>query len=77
MLGILKAEGNLEKLSIFSLNSNNWAAIATLTGNFQNNDDGIKGTIQLGTAWWFADTYTGNIMQIEKFAELSTLGINI
>ncbi|AHB36287.1 glucuronate isomerase [Spiroplasma apis] len=73
----LKQDNLLGKHLLFSLNRMNWNAIATLAGNFQDNEDEIKGKIQLGTAWWFADTFSGNKEQIITFAELQSLGVNV
>lgn len=77
MLDTLKKEDKLPRIVIFSLNELNWNAIATMAGNYQNNEENIKGWVQLGAAWWFADTYSGNKNQIIKFAELQSLGTNI
>ncbi|WP_342269068.1 glucuronate isomerase [Spiroplasma endosymbiont of Aspidapion aeneum] len=77
VLGTLKSEDKLPKMSLFSLNATNWMSIATIAGCYQENENGIKGKIQLGTAWWFADTLTNNTKQINDFAELQSLGVSL
>ncbi|MCL2567149.1 MAG: glucuronate isomerase [Alphaproteobacteria bacterium] len=64
--------GILPKTIIFSLNPADNAIIGTVIGCFQSHD--TKGRIQQGAAWWFNDTKTGMIEQIESIANLSVVG---
>ena len=56
-LDALEVEGNLPKTILYSLNPGDNYMLATMLGNFQG--DGIKGKIQLGSAWWFNDHLDG------------------
>jgi glucuronate isomerase len=47
-------------------------------GGFQHNDagkdaHGVKGKMQLGSAWWFCDHKNGMALQLETLAELGLL----
>ncbi len=56
-LGALEADGALPKTILYSLNTNDNAAIDTILGCFQN--DEAVGRIQHGSAWWFDDHFDG------------------
>jgi len=61
----------LPKTLVFSINPADNSAINTLAGCFTQ--DGIKGKVQQGSAWWFNDTYIGMQRQITDFAEAGVL----
>jgi len=63
----LNVKNLLPKTLIFSLNSIDNTAINTLAWCFS--EEGVKGKVQQGSAWWFNDTYTGMEQQIISFAE--------
>lgn len=64
----------LPKLIIYSLNPNDWFAIATGMGNFYNSyNNAMKQRIQLGCAWWFNDTEEGIKNQLRIVAQQSIL----
>ena len=66
------AQGDhLPKLLVYSLNPNDYMAIATVMGAFQG---GIRQRLSLGNAWWFNDTRTGIRKQLQVQAETSLLG---
>lgn len=67
----LSKQSALPKMVLFSLNPNDNAALASLTGCFQN---GAAGKIQHGAAWWFNDTKTGMEAQMVNLANMSLLG---
>lgn len=57
LLDTLEYEGALPKTILYSLNPADNYMLATMLGNFQGG--GIKGKIQLGSAWWFNDHLDG------------------
>ena len=61
----------LPRTIVYSLNPNDYMAIATDLGCFGGDD---RGQLQLGNAWWFNDTVTGMRRQLEVLAETSLLG---
>ncbi|MBE6700916.1 MAG: glucuronate isomerase [Ruminococcaceae bacterium] len=63
LLDTMEIEGNLPKTILYSLNPNDNYMLATMLGNFQG--DGIKGKIQLGSAWWFNDHLDGMREQLK------------
>lgn len=67
----LNRKGALPKMVLFSLNPNDNAALASLTGCFQG---GGQGRMQHGAAWWFNDTKTGMEAQMINLASMSLLG---
>lgn len=62
-LDALDRENNLPKTILYSLNPNDNYMIASMIGNFQG--DGIKGKMQIGTAWWFNDHIDGMREQLK------------
>ena len=62
-LDTLEYENNLPKTILYSLNPGDNYMLATMLGNFQG--DGIKGKLQLGTAWWFNDHLDGMREQLK------------
>jgi glucuronate isomerase len=49
--------GQLPRTILYPLNPADYAALATLTGSFA--EDGVRGKIQLGPAWWYNDHALG------------------
>jgi glucuronate isomerase len=70
-LGALEEEGKLPKTILYSLNTNDNAAIDTILGCFQN--DTAVGRIQHGSAWWFNDHFDGMSEQMKSLASLGYL----
>ena len=70
-LGALEDEGSLPKTILYSLNTNDNAAIDTILGCFQN--DPAVGRIQHGSAWWFNDHFDGMSEQLKSLAALGYL----
>ena len=70
-LGALEEAGNLPKTILYSLNTNDNAAIDTILGCFQN--DTAVGRIQHGSAWWFNDHFDGMSEQLKSLASLGYL----
>ncbi len=67
----LDFENQLPKMILYSLNPNDLSVLAAMAGNFQS--DGIKGKIQLGSAWWFNDHIDGIMQQIKTLANMGAL----
>ena len=65
-LGYLEDHGCLPKTILYSLNTNDNAAIDTILGCFQN--DETVGKIQHGSAWWFDDHFDGMMDQLRSLA---------
>ena len=70
-LGALEDAGKLPKTILYSLNTNDNAAIDTILGCFQN--DEAVGRIQHGSAWWFNDHFDGMSEQLKSLASLGYL----
>ena len=70
-LGALEDKGCLPKTILYSLNTNDNAAIDTILGCFQN--DTAVGRIQHGSAWWFNDHFDGMTEQMKSLASLGYL----
>ena len=70
-LGALEEAGSLPKTILYSLNTNDNAAIDTILGCFQN--DTAIGRIQHGSAWWFNDHFDGMVEQMKSLASLGYL----
>ena len=70
-LGALKDADKLPKTILYSLNTNDNAAIDSILGCFQN--DAAVGYIQHGSAWWFNDHFDGMSEQIKSLGNLGYL----
>ncbi len=70
-LGSLEEKGTLPRTILYSLNTNDNAAIDTILGCFQNSE--AVGRIQHGSAWWFNDHFDGMTEQIKSLASLGYL----
>jgi len=67
----LQIEGLLPKTILYSLNPKDYPMLVALMGCFQEES---KGKLQLGSAWWFNDTYSGMRHQLTTLAEGGILG---
>lgn len=74
-LDALNENGALPKTILYSLNPNDNAAIDCIIGCFA--EEGVRGKLQQGSAWWFNDHLDGMTNQIKSYAALSTLGNHI
>jgi len=63
LLDTLDSTNELPKTILFSLNSSDYPVLVSLKNCYQGG--GIKGKIQLGTAWWFEDHIYGMNKQIQ------------
>lgn len=67
----LNVKGELPRTIVFPLNPTEQEAIASTLGNFQQ--AGIKGKMQLGTAWWFNDHKEGMLRQMNVLANYGVI----
>ena len=70
-LGYLEENGILPRTILYSLNTNDNAAIDTILGCFQS--DEAVGKIQHGSAWWFNDHFDGMNEQLKSLGNLGYL----
>lgn len=71
MFDALNAEDRLAKSVIYTLNPTLNEVLATMAGNF--NEEGIKGKIQFGAAWWFLDQLDGMEKQMNAVSNLGLI----
>jgi glucuronate isomerase len=71
LLGRLDDEGRLAKTIVYSLNPTHNAVLASMIGNFQ--DGSCRAKLQLGSAWWFNDSLSGMLEQLEVVSNMSML----
>ena len=65
----------LPKMIFYSLNIKDYYPLSTLMGCFQG--DGIRGKMQLGSAWWFCDNRDGMEEQMKILANTGSLSLFI
>ncbi len=56
---------------LYPLNPADYAALATLTGSFA--EDGVRGKIQFGPAWWYNDHALGIRKHLDSLASYGLL----
>ncbi|GIN63389.1 uronate isomerase [Robertmurraya siralis] len=71
LLDAIEQEKGLPKTIIYSLNAKDNDVIGAIIGSFQGG--GVPGKIQFGTAWWFNDTKTGMLEQMQSLANLGLI----
>lgn len=69
----LNNQGCLPKTVLYNIDGNKNQVSESILAAFQANEEGIKGKMQHGPAWWFQDTLQGNRRQLEDFAEQGIL----
>jgi glucuronate isomerase len=67
----LEQDGCLPRTILYPLNPADYAALATLTGSFA--EDGVRGKIQLGPAWWYNDHAWGIRQHLDALASYGSL----
>ncbi|MBR6186769.1 MAG: glucuronate isomerase [Clostridia bacterium] len=72
LMDLQDAQGQLPKTILYSLNPASNHVIGTMLGNFQQS--GVKGKIQMGSAWWFLDQRDGMREQLKTLGNLGVLG---
>jgi glucuronate isomerase len=67
--------GSLPKTIIYNSNPADNDLFATMAGNFS--EDGIKGKVQFGAAWWFLDQKDGITNQIKSQSNMGLLSTSL
>lgn len=75
LLDDLDKEEALPKAILYNLNPADNAVFATLTGSFA--EDGVKGKVQFGPAWWFNDHHEGITQQLVTLSNYGLLSASI
>lgn len=70
LLARMEEDGGLPKTILYTLNPKDYYPLGTLMGCYQG---GIKGKIQLGSAWWFCDHHDGMREQMKVLGNLGML----
>lgn len=73
LLNAMDLTGELPKTVLYYLNPKDAAMLAAMAGNFQSNEDGIRGKVQLGSAWWFCDHKRGMENQMNALADVGLI----
>ncbi|MDR2793829.1 MAG: glucuronate isomerase [Treponema sp.] len=79
LLDLMEQAGALPKTVLYSLNPKDYYPLATIMGGFQDNvskpenREGVKGKMQLGSAWWFCDHRNGMEEQLKTLADVGLL----
>lgn len=74
-LNKLNVEGSLPKTILYNSNPADNEVFATMAGNFS--EEGVKGKVQYGAAWWFLDQKDGITRQIESLSNMGLLSCSI
>ncbi len=75
LLDGLDAEGLLPKTILYTLNPADNPVFASLTGSFA--EEGVKGKVQFGPAWWFNDHHEGITQQLVTLSSYGLLSASI
>lgn len=73
LLNAMDESNELPKTILYYLNPKDAEMLAAMAGNFQGNDKGIRGKVQLGSAWWFCDHKNGMEHQLDTLADTGLL----
>jgi len=74
-LNRLNEKGSLPKTILYNSNPADNEVFATMAGNFS--EDGIKGKVQFGAAWWFLDQKEGITKQINSLSNMGLLSSSL
>jgi glucuronate isomerase len=69
LLDSMDASDELPRTILYYLNPKDADMLAAMAGNFQSNDEGIRGKVQLGAAWWFCDHKDGMMRQMDALSD--------
>lgn len=73
LLDAMDQEDKLPKCILYCLNPKDLEMLSVLAGHFQSNEDGIRGKIQVGSAWWFLDHKTGMEHQLTALSDVGLI----
>ena len=75
LLGALDETDELPKTILYCLNPRDNYALTVLAGCFQK--EGIKGRVQVGTAWWFLDQQDGMRQNLETLMQVGLVSQSV
>ena len=75
LLGALDETDELPKTILYCLNPRDNYALTVLAGCFQK--EGIKGRVQVGTAWWFLDQQDGMKQNLETLMQVGLIAQSV
>lgn len=75
LLGALDETGELPKTILYCLNPRDNYALTVLAGCFQK--EGVKGRVQVGTAWWFLDQQDGMKQNLETLMQVGLVSQSV
>lgn len=75
LLGELDKDGELPKTILYCLNPRDNYALTVLAGCFQK--EGVKGRVQVGTAWWFLDQQDGMRQNLETLMQVGLVSQSV
>ncbi|MGM9971819.1 MAG: glucuronate isomerase [Anaeroplasmataceae bacterium] len=75
LLGALDETDELPKTILYCLNPRDNYALTVLSGCFQK--EGIKGRVQVGTAWWFLDQQDGMKQNLETLMQVGLISQSV
>lgn len=75
LLGALDANDALPKTILYCLNPRDNYALTVLAGCFQ--EEGVKGCVQVGTAWWFLDQQDGMKQNLETLMQVGLISQSV
>lgn len=75
LLGALDETDELPKTILYCLNPRDNYALTVLSGCFQK--EGIKGRVQVGTAWWFLDQQDGMRQNLETLMQVGLVAQSV
>lgn len=73
LLDAMDLENLLPRTILYCLNPNDTEMLAAMAGNFQTNEDNIRGKMQLGSAWWLCDHKKGMERQLNALSDVGLL----
>lgn len=75
LLGALDEQDALPKTILYCLNPRDNYALTVLAGCFQK--EGVKGRVQVGTAWWFLDQLDGMKQNLETLMQVGLIAQSV
>lgn len=73
LLSAMDETEELPRTILYCLNSKDLDMLAVMAGCFQSNEQGIRGKIQLGSAWWFLDHKRGMEQQLQSLSDVGLI----
>lgn len=73
LMSAMDQTDELPKTVLYYLNPKDAEMLSAMSGNFQGNNLGIRGKVQLGSAWWLCDHKNGMERQMDALADTGLL----